>query len=340
MRLSLQLGLALLFSVLNFSSAWSQSALDQYEKGLLAERSGDVMKAKEFYTRAINMEAGNGAFYLSRANLIFSNQNNIYLFNSKNKLNNYLSCLEDYNKAVLLLPESFESHFGRARLNYLIGNFSVAKTDYNNAVKLSHYFEDKIEALVGRGAAQFKIGEIEGALRDLERAENYDSTNVKVLNELALIYIHMDQHDVALKTLNKVLVRYPNDPIANANIGYAALKSGRYEKALDIYNRCLKSNGPDALVYSNLGFCKYKLGRLTGALQDLNEAIGLDEENAFAYKNRALVHLALGKKELACDDLFSSRANGYSKKYDSEVIQLLGEHCFQVNVKPTSKQID
>ena len=180
------------------------------------------------------------------------------------------------------------------------------------------------------------MGEIEGALRDLERAEDYDSTNVKVLNELALIYIHMGQHDVALSTLNKVLVRYPNDPVANANIGFAALKSGRFEKAMNIYNRCLKSNGPDPLVYSNLGFCKYKLGRLTGALKNLNEAIRLDEANSFALKNRALVHLALGKKELACEDLHSARDNGYSRKYDSEVIELLGEHCLQVNVKPSN----
>jgi len=335
MRISLYLGLALLLCVLSPTAAWTQSALDQYERGLLAERSGDVMKAKEFYTRAINMEAGNGAFYLSRANLILKNQDDTSLFNPTNKFNNYLKCLEDYNKAVLLLPESFESHFGRAKVNYIIGNFSVAKLDYNNAVKLSHYFEDKVEALIGRGAAQFKIGEIEGALRDLERAEDYDSTNVKVLNELALIHIHMGQHEVAINTLNKVLVRYPNDPIANANIGYAALRSGRFEKAMSIYNRCLKVNGPDALIYSNLGFCKYKLGRLTGALKDLDEAVKLDGNNSFALKNRALVYLDLGKKDLACNDLHEARAKGYSRKHDSEVINLLGEHCLLLNVKPT-----
>ncbi len=334
MRTSLYIGLALLFCVLSPSAAWSQSALDQYERGLLAERAGEVMKAKDYYTRAINMEQGNGAFYLSRANLILKNQNHSELFKSSNSFNIYLKCLEDYNRAVLLLPESFESHFGRAKVNYIIGNFAGAKVDYNNAIKMSHYFEDKIEALIGRGASQFKIGEIEGALRDLERAEDYDSTNVKVLNELALIYIHMGQHDVALTTLNKVLVRYPNDPIANANVGYSALKLGRFEKAMDIYNRCLKANGPNALIYSNLGFCKFKLGRLTGALKNLNEAIRLDADNTFALKNRALVHLALGNKELACEDLHESRDKGYSRQFDSEVIELLGEHCLQVNIKP------
>ncbi len=334
MNFSLLLGLILLCSTCFAPAASSQSALDQYEKGLLAEREGLVAEAVRFYTKAINMESGNGAFFLSRANLIINNQNDPVVFNQKDKLKSYLACLEDYSKAVDLLPETYECYFGRAKVNYLLGNYDSAQSDYGQAVKLSYYYEDKIQALVGRGASQYRQGEIEGALRDLERAEDYDSTNVHVLNELALIYIQIDETEIALQALNKVLVRYPNDPTANANIGYAALKSGRYQKAMEIYNRYLKQNGPDAVAYSNLGFCKLKLGRLTGALQDLNKALELDPNKPFALKNRAMIHFALGNKASGCNDLHEAREQGYTAKYDNEVILLLGEHCYMVNQSP------
>ena len=329
-----RIGTAMLLCIVSLQLGFGQSALDQYEKGLLAQREGNIAIAKDYFTKAINMEQGNGAFYLSRGNLILNNQDNPKIVDPENKLMSYLFCLEDFSKAIALMPDSYESYFGRGKINYLISNFPAAKSDYDKAVKLSYYLEDKIQALVGRAAALYRMNEIEGAFRDLERAEDYDSTNVYVLNEMALIYIGMNEPEIALKTLNKVLVQYPNDPIANANIGFAAIKAGRYQKAIQIYNRCLDTQGASSYIFSNRGFCKYKLGDFPAALNDLNQAIELDANNVYAYKNRALVFLAQEDRIKGCEDLEYSRTHGYTKKYDQEVIQLLGENCWQVNKKP------
>ena len=45
----------------------------------------------------------------------------------------------------------------------------------------------------------------------------------------------------------------------------------------------------------------------------------------------------MGHKDKACKDLMYSKSLGYGLDYDDEVINLLIENCFEVNIKAGEK---
>lgn len=314
--------------------ASAQSAYDYYDIGLEAMSLEQYDEARDAFDQAISLSPENDDYYLARAEL--SLVENRHTFNKVNSDNNkfYRQALSDFEKALELAPNSFEGLYGRARLKYMFLNFKESQTDYDGALKAAYLNEDKVLALGGRGACQYRLGEVDGAMRDLERALTYDPFNSVILNELALIYINQEETGLAIDVLNTVLKHHPEDPIALANMGYTALKAGKYKKALSIYNQVLLETDANGFLLSNRAFCHLQLEQYEEALESINASLEVNPKNSFAFKNRALIHLALEKKDAACEDLHRAKQLGFTLAYGNEVIQLLKENCLNMNRAP------
>lgn len=313
----------------------AQSAYDLYEKGLDAMGLENFREARKSFDKAIALEPENDEFYLARGELML--MQNKHTFNKVSSENSkfYTDALKDFEKVIELEPASFEGWYGRARLKYMFLKFRDSQEDYDGALKAAYLTEDKVLALGGRGACQYRLGEVDGAMNDLERALDYDPTNPIILNELALIHIHQGETALAIKSLNTILKHHPDDPIALANMGFTALKAGKFERALNIYNEVIALTDDNAYLLSNRSFCLLNLNRFDEALKDINSSIAMNGKNSYAYKNRSLVYLALEDQEMACEDLKIAKDMGFTLAYGNEVLELLKDNCLSTNRSPS-----
>ena len=113
--------------------------------------------------------------------------------------------------------------------------------------------------------------------------------------------------------------------------------SGKYDQALKIFDLVIEKYPENGFFYNNRGFIKYKFEQYEAALADVNLSIELSPVNSYAYKNRALIYLSTNQKAKACEDLLYSKSLGYTLDYDKEVINLLIDHCLNVNQKAVKK---
>ncbi|NNE28169.1 MAG: hypothetical protein HKN16_00940 [Saprospiraceae bacterium] len=313
----------------------AQTAFEHFETGLNFIDLEQFEKAHQSFTKAIVLAPENIDFYLARGELLL--MENSEIFNKKNEGNRefYEKALEDFEIVLSINPHSFDANYGKARLHYMFLEFANAQTSYDMAVKSSNLIEDKILALGGRGACQFRLGETEGALLDLERALDYDSDNAIILNEFALMQINLGEYEFAKSTIQKILDMRPDDLVALSNLGYAFLKEGDLNSSLEIYDEVLQKRGPQAFLLSNRASCLYGMGKYDEALDEINQSILIQPKNSFAFKNRAQIYIALGEMELACNDLFKAKELGFSLAYGNEVIHLLSKYCLSTNRSPS-----
>lgn len=313
----------------------AQTAEEHYEIGLESMYAEAYSEARSSFNEAITLDPDNESFYLARAELVLmENQNTFNQADDENSID-YLQALKDFEKALELSPTSFEGLYGKARLNYMFLKFRESQQDYDAALKAAYFTEDKVLALGGRGACQYRLGEVDGAMRDLDRAINYDPNNSIILNEIAMIYINQGEIKLAIKALNTILKKNPNDQIALANMGFTALKAEKYEKALKIYDDVINQFGKRAFLLSNRSFALMNLGRYDEALEDINLSIELNPKNSFAYKYKGMIYLELKDKENACKSLMTAKDLGYTTAYGNEVIDLLRKNCLSTNTAPS-----
>lgn len=109
------------------------------------------------------------------------------------------------------------------------------------------------------------------------------------------------------------------------NLGFARLHIGEYHKAIGNFNRVIEIKADFAYAYNNRGFAFMKLGHLDKAIVDIEKSLELDSENSYAYKNKALYYLELGNKQAALVNLGIAKELGYTKQYDSEVVDLIAK---------------
>ncbi len=65
-----------------------------------------------------------------------------YSGNKKVELGDYRSAIEDYNKAIKIIPKFAEAYYGRGLAKGKLGDYRGAIEDYNKAIKIIPKFAD------------------------------------------------------------------------------------------------------------------------------------------------------------------------------------------------------
>lgn len=112
--------------------------------------------AVEDFSRAITLDPTNFQYYQGRGNI-------------RSRLGDYQGAVEDFTKVIELAP-SGNAYSERGLVLAALGRYREAIADYDQAISLvpRHYV-----AHYGRGLARAELGDIEGALSDLQAVERY-----------------------------------------------------------------------------------------------------------------------------------------------------------------------
>lgn len=199
-------------------------------------------------------------------------------------LNNHDKALIDFTSLYLNGDTSNETLEGLGKSNGLAGQPEIA---YKVFQRLLLRNPDSIKYSYYMAVQCFELDKDEEAIQHLVYATNADSTNLKYLYELALMYQKNDNYLESILCFNKILNQ-----------------SG---------HEC-----PDTIYYNRSVSYSY-IGPIDSCLKDLSRAISCNPNNSDYYYYRALVNMKLGYREACCEDFEAAKRLGYLVSSDDEI---------------------
>lgn len=130
----------------NVAQAWNN-------KGILAEKEGNLADAERFYSRAIQLNPKYADPY--------SNRGNIYAYQGKTE-----AALKDFNTALALKPNHADALFNRANEFIKIGDFNTALEDLNASIAIKPHSD----AYTNRAFVYIQKRKMDLAIEDIEAA--------------------------------------------------------------------------------------------------------------------------------------------------------------------------
>ena len=124
----------------------------------------------------------------------------------------------------------------------------------------------------------------------------------------------------AIKDLNKAINLDPDDYLSYFNLGFCYQIKKNYKAAINSYNKAieLETFSTDTSIYNNLGCCFQELGELEEAKKKFTKAIWdshQEDMDPLLYLNRAEVEESLGNIERAKEDRKRASDEIKKKKY-------------------------
>ncbi|MDD5269732.1 MAG: tetratricopeptide repeat protein [Candidatus Omnitrophica bacterium] len=154
---------------------------------------------------------------------------------------------------------------------------------WNDALKLY----PSTEAYFGRGVGHANAGRIDDAMRDYNKALEYDPYLSDIYVNRGVLYAAMGQAEKALEDYSTAIVLSPGSykPYYNRGLIYAAI--GDYERSARDFSEAIKLKPDYAEAYSNRGASFGNMGRGKEAIIDFEKALKIDPGCEEALRNRA-----------------------------------------------------
>jgi tetratricopeptide (TPR) repeat protein len=306
--------LLVLWIIFAGNAAVAQTAQDYFEKAKHAFATEAYKDVLGWVDAAIELDPDQAEFYYFKANFLA-------LAGLKQE------SLNVYNMALSRLPNEAILNLGRGDLLYQLEQYSGAIRDYGIAMDLAKHDSIRYTALGQRGATKLTIRDFDGAYADLQQCLVYDSVDLVALNSMATTCTESGKFEEAKKYFLKIIKIYPNNFIGYLNLGYFYQFVQEHELAIETLNKALEISPKQAYAFSNRSYNKLKLGDIRGAKKDIATSIKLDPDNSYAYKNRALIYLESGEPDKACEDLQTALQKGFTALYGQEVDELYQKYC-------------
>ena len=145
------------------------------------------------------------------------------------------------------------------------------------------------------GSRHLEKGDYPSALRELLLAEKADPKNVKVHNNLGLVYFFRDKFDLASSHLRRALELDPKFTEARNNLGRVLIEQTRYDQAikeLKIVVDDLTYADP-AKAWVNMGLAHFHKGDFTRARDSFATAVQINRNHCLGqtFYGRSLLEL-------------------------------------------------
>ena len=195
--------------------------------------------------------------------------------------------IDDYDKALSMLPENRGIMFNKAMAQEEIKDYENAEKSYCDLLRAHPGFDN---GYIGRARLRLVTGDTINAITDINRAIelNKNATNAYVLRA-----------DISIKTENN------------------------YQQALEDMNEAIKLQPRYAGFFINRAFLRYNLDDYFGAMADYDYAIQLEPLNTVALFNRGLLRAEVHDNNKAIDDfskVLSLNSNDYRALYNRAML--------------------
>jgi tetratricopeptide (TPR) repeat protein len=149
------------------------------------------------------------------------------------------------------------------------GQNQRAIDDYTRALQ----YRDDAQAFWRRADAYQALGQIDQAIRDLDRAVALGGDNGNYVAERGLAYIKKGQFDRAIADFDKKISLQPQDAVAFNGRGVAYLAKGDVDHALENFDKAVAISGNIAEFHDGRGLALVKKGDVAGAVAEFTKAI-------------------------------------------------------------------
>jgi len=119
--------------------------------------------------------------------------------------------ISDFDHAISLDPSLVDAYLGRGVANKRMGNYDGAIVDYDRAIALRPSYED---AFYNRGNARYCKADYDGALADFNRAIELNPRNADAFNNRGLTKDILGDFDGAKADYERAIALNPNDAYA------------------------------------------------------------------------------------------------------------------------------
>ena len=238
--------------------AKERSASDWFEKGYALNKSGAYKEAIDAYSKAIalNPEDVNTSPYCHY------NRGMVFV-----KIAAYGFTINDFNKAIELLPNYDEAYNSRGFSYYSLANNNIEPTtnygqalkDYNMAIKLN---PRSVSAYVNRGSVNAVLGFNDKALNDFNAAIKIDPSGALPYGKRGLLYLGKGFtekssyfHELAVKDFSSAIELDPTEQVLYGLLAgaYGALGKNELEnKDLQTAARLGSKDAQNQLIEKNI----------------------------------------------------------------------------------------
>jgi tetratricopeptide (TPR) repeat protein len=219
-------------------------------------------------------------------------------------------------------------------------NYKGAIDDYSNALSIDNrnpttYFN--------RGTAYHRIGDLDKAESDLDKAIDLNPNLAEALNNRSHVRFDKRQYDQALNDADRAIALNPSLAEAYLNRGNVVFIKKDLKGATEAFNKAI-SLKPNALTlaraYNNLGNIYAAEPNIDFAIKNYDQATQLDSKYADAFYNRALALEA--KKDIQAALRGYKDAAGQYKNQGNEDMsrqaQSQADRLQQINPSPSPGQ--
>lgn len=227
--------------------------------------------------------------------------------------------IRDFDRALLLAPSYAAALTNRAAAHIRLANLRAALSDYSRAIGL---MQTDAGAFAGRGRVHLAQNRPYAALRDFGRALAVSPRFAPALRARAEARLALERYKDAIDDLGRVLDIDRDNREVLLLRGYAALAARDIGSALADFERAVAIVPPSNAALEARGFALAKATKYDEALNDLSKAIEIEPRSAQAYAYRGWVYKLMGRPELGQKDI--ERAIGLEPD-KPEVIWARGE---------------
>jgi tetratricopeptide (TPR) repeat protein len=169
--------------------------------------------------------------------------------------------------------------------------------------KIEEFFMDNDNYSFISGKTKLDKGDLDGALKDVNRALQSDPNNDVSFNMRALIKVEKGDYKGAIEDFTKVIELKPDKFDSYANRGALKFDMHDFKGAIKDFDKAISLNPKGSRAYYSRGTAKYNLGNYTGAIEDYTLCLKLNPKNSDALFERAIAKLQIDKLDSACEDL-------------------------------------
>lgn len=218
--------------------------------------SGDNKQAAAAYTKAIESQSNNAAYYLKRA----------FAYIAEKDFTAAKADIEVLKKRRIRHPGVY---YAQGLLQFRTADYASAQTSFEEALK---YAPNYLPVLFYLGADHYAQGHYEQARQYLGSVLTSVPDLVPAQELLAKTNLKLKQPDVALKVLESALARTPVQPQVLVLAAQANMDLKRYSVATEYLERAASIDPKDVGIRTQLGINRLALGDTEQGIADLESA--------------------------------------------------------------------
>ncbi len=217
--------------------------------------------------------------------------------------------IADLDEAIRLVPDRSAYFLARARAYVAKNELDAASADLDKSVGLD---SNSVDALLLRASVRLTHKDKAGAMADVNAANALTPAGSPNANDIASLYLALDQPDSALPLLDAWIRVHSDDVMLgsalNARCWARSLNNQSLDDALSDCRKAIKRDGEIPAYLESLGMVQLRLGKYSESISTYETALAQGSQSAWSHYGLGLAKIRNGQKDAGTADLAAARA--------------------------------